>query len=292
MIKVSKAVIPAAGMGTRFLPATKASPKEMLPLVDKPIIQQVVEEAVDSGIGQIVLVTGKGKRAIEDHFDISWELESHLASRGQQELLERVRRVSRMVELAYVRQKEPQGLGHAVLCARPLVGEEPFAVLLGDDIIDSTVPCLAQLMAVHRRLGGAVLALQQVPPEETHRYGVIQGEEVEPGTYRVRRMVEKPPPGSAPSNLAVIGRYVLPPEIFDLIASLEPGVGQEYQLTDALDRMAREGKVFGVLFEGVRHDAGDRLGFIKANIHYALKDPDLREGLLAYLTGVLEGGEG
>jgi len=286
---VRKAVIPAAGMGTRFLPVTKASPKEMLPLVDKPLIQEVVEEAVRAGLRQVVLITGRGKRAIEDHFDDSGELEAALAARGQTELLERIRTISRMADLAYIRQKEPKGLGHAVLTARFAVGEEPFAVLLGDDIIDSADPCIGQLIRVFEERGKAVVALMEVPAGEVHRYGIIDGEDLGGGVFQVRRLVEKPPREKAPSRLAVIGRYILPPSIFPAIEGLAPGVGQEYQLTDALDALARGEGVYGFRFAGIRHDAGDRFGFLKANIHFALKDPELGPLVRKHLHKLVKG---
>ncbi len=288
---VRKAVIPAAGMGTRFLPVTKASPKEMLPLVDKPLIQEVVEEAVRSGLREIILITGRGKRAIEDHFDVSAELEDALAARGQLELLERVRAISRMADFAYIRQKEPRGLGHAILTARFAMGDAPFAVLLGDDIVDGPDPCIAQLMRVFTRRQRAVVALMKVPDSEVHRYGIIEGDDLGGGLFRVRRLVEKPPREQAPSNLAIIGRYILPPSVFPAIEALSPGVGQEVQLTDALDALARDEGVFGLVFNGVRHDAGDRLGFLKANLHFALKDPELGPALRDHLRGLSLGEE-
>jgi UTP--glucose-1-phosphate uridylyltransferase len=286
MMEVKKAVIPAAGMGTRFLPVTKASPKEMLPLVDKPLIQEVVEEAVRSGLREVILITGRGKRAIEDHFDDSCELEDALAARGQTELLERIRAISRLADFAYIRQKEPKGLGHAILTARFAVGDAPFAVLLGDDIIDGEDPCVAQLIRVHAKVQRAVVALMEVPEAEVHRYGIIEGEDLGGGLYRVKRLVEKPRREDAPSRLAVIGRYILPPSIFPAIEALKPGFGREYQLTDALDTLARTEGVYGFIFNGVRHDAGDRFGFLKANIHYALKDPELGPMLRAHLLAL------
>jgi UTP--glucose-1-phosphate uridylyltransferase len=279
-VKVRKAVIPAAGLGTRFLPITKTVPKEMLPLLDRPIIQEVIEESVLSGIRDIVLVTGMGKNSIEDYFDISAQLERFLAEKGKESLLERVKEVSRMVDIASIRQKEPKGLGHAVQCSRSLVGDNPFAVLLGDDIIDSRKPCIAQLIEVFERFGKPVVAL----------YGVVQGEEVEPGVLFISRLVEKPDPDQAPSNLAVTGRYVLPPEIFTHLEATRPGAGGEIQLTDALDGMARESGVYGLVFEGQRYDTGNLLGFLIANIQYALKDEELGPQLLDYLKNqVLQG---
>ncbi len=291
-VKVRKAVIPAAGMGTRFLPITKTIPKEMLPLLDRPVIQEVVEESVLSGIRDIVLVTGMGKNSIEDYFDISPQLERFLAEKGKESLLERVEKVSRMVDIASIRQKEPKGLGHAIQCARSLVGDDPFAVLLGDDIIDSRTPCTAQLIEVFERFGKPVVALQEVPLEDVHRYGVVQGEEVEPGVFFISRLVEKPDPDQAPSRHAVAGRYILPPEIFTYLEATKPGAGGEIQLTDALDGMAGKSGIYGLMFEGQRYDTGNLLGFLIANIQYALNDEELGPQLLAYLKNrVLQGGE-
>ena len=283
-MEVRKVVIPAAGLGTRFLPATKAVPKELFPLVDRPLIHEVVSEAVASGISDLILVTARGKSAVEDYFDIDSGLESFLEARGNTQLLERVRDASRMIQVASVRQKEPLGLGHAVMCARDFVGLEPFGVILPDDLIDASTPCLAQLLSVFSRTGKSVVALQEVPEDQTHMYGIIEGTQTEPGVYRVDSFVEKPPSGTAPSNLAVIGRYILVPDIFQILESQDRGVGGEIQLTDALNSLAREDAAYGVVFEGLRHDAGDRLGLIKANIHYALKDDALRPGLLQFMV--------
>jgi UTP--glucose-1-phosphate uridylyltransferase len=271
-------------MGTRFLPATKVVSKELLPLVDRPLIQEAVDEAIASGIGNLILVTARGKSAMEDYFDIDPGLESFLERKGDSRMLQRVREVSRMVQVASVRQKEPLGLGHAVLCARDLVGVEPFAVMLPDDLIDAAKPCLAQLLDLFARTGKSVVALQEVPDDQTHMYGIIEGRKTEEGVYRVESFVEKPPPGTAPSNLAVIGRYILVPGVFPLLESQERGVGGEIQLTDALNSLADTDGVYGVLFEGLRYDAGDRLGLLKANIHYALKDDELAPGLLQFMT--------
>ena len=290
-MEVRKVVIPAAGLGTRFLPATKAVPKELFPLVDRPLIHEVVSEAVASGISDLILVTARGKSAVEDYFDIDSGLESFLEARGNTQLLERVRDASRMIQVASVRQKEPLGLGHAVLCARDFVGLEPFGVILPDDLIDASTPCLAQLLSVFSRTGKSVVALQEVPEDQTHMYGIIEGTQTEPGVYRVDSFVEKPPSGTAPSNLAVIGRYVLVPDIFPILESQDRGVGGEIQLTDALNSLAREDAAYGVVFEGLRHDAGDRLGLIKANIHYALKDDALRPGLLQFMVERLSSAE-
>ena len=282
-----KAVIPAAGLGTRFLPATKSVPKEMLPIVDKPTLQLIVEEAVAAGASQIIVVNGRGKSAIEDHFDRSYELEDTLQRKNQQELFELVRAISNLVRLVSVRQKEPLGLGHAVLSARPAVGDaEWFGVLLGDDLIDSDEPGIGQLAKVSQATGMATVALMPVPDDQTHLYGVAAGKVLADGNLQIDAMVEKPARGKAPSNLAVIGRYLLPPDIFPILEQLKPGAGGEIQLTDALAVLAREGRLLGVRFRGERHDAGDKLGYLKANIHWALKRPELREGLLAYMKKV------
>ena len=281
-----KVVIPAAGLGTRFLPATKAVPKEMLPIVDQPTLQLIVEEAVRAGAEQVVVVNGRGKTAIEDHFDRSYELEDTLDRKGKKDLLAQVRRISEMVRLVSVRQKEPLGLGHAVLCAKPAVGEEWFGVLLGDDVIDSEEPAIGQLARVSMQTGKAAVALMPVPEDQTQLYGVAAGPQLPDGNIQVETIVEKPPRGTAPSNLAVIGRYVLPPDVFDLLEQVKPGAGGEIQLTDALAALARQQRLIGVRFKGERHDAGDRLGYLIANIAYALKRPELREGLLAYLRKV------
>jgi UTP--glucose-1-phosphate uridylyltransferase len=281
-----KVVIPAAGLGTRFLPATKAVPKEMLPIVDVPTIQLIVDEAVRAGVDQITVVNGRGKSAIEDHFDRSYELEDTLQRKSKKDLFDQVRRISDMVRLVSVRQKEPMGLGHAVLAARPAIGDEWFGVLLGDDLIDSEEPAIGQLARVSMQTGKAAVALMPVPDDQTHMYGVGAGPALPDGNIQVEKIVEKPPRGTAPSNLAVIGRYLLPPDIFPILEQVKPGAGGEIQLTDALAVLAREGRLIGVRFKGERHDAGDRLGYLQANIAYALKRPDLRDGLLAYLRKV------
>ena len=281
-----KVVIPAAGLGTRFLPATKAVPKEMLPIVDVPTLQLIVEEAVRAGAQQVVVVNGRGKTAIEDHFDRSYELEDTLLRKNKKDAFEQVRRISDMVRLISVRQKEPMGLGHAVLSARPAVGEEWFGVLLGDDLIDSDEPAIGQLARVSAQTGKAAVALMPVPEDQIHLYGVAAGPKLADGNVQVERMVEKPARGSAPSNLAVIGRYLLPPDIFAILEKVKPGAGGEIQLTDALAVLAQQGRLLGVRFEGERYDAGDRLGYLQANIAYALKRQDLREGLLSYLRQV------
>ncbi|MFQ5692331.1 MAG: UTP--glucose-1-phosphate uridylyltransferase GalU [Nitrospinota bacterium] len=285
-MKVRKAVFPVAGLGTRFLPATKASPKEMLPLLDKPLIQYGVEEAKASGIEEVIFVTGRGKRAIEDHFDVSVELEQALEKKGQTDLLEQVRAVSNMVRCVYVRQKEALGLGHAILCARDVVGDEPFAVLLGDDIIDAETPVTAQAIEAFHERGGPVVAVETIPRERIGAYGVIAGEAVGERVWRIRDLIEKPAPEDAPSDLAVIGRYVLTPEIFDILRETKPDRRGEYQLTDGLRVLCRETPVFGLLFEGRRYDAGNVLGFLEATVEMALKRPDLSETFRGYLKGL------
>ena len=283
-----KVVIPAAGLGTRFLPATKAVPKEMLPIVDQPTIQLIVEEAVRAGAEQVVVVNGRGKSAIEDHFDHSYELEDTLSKKGKKDLFDQVRRIGEMVRLVSVRQKEPMGLGHAVLAAKSAIGDEWFGVLLGDDLIDSDEPGIGQLARVSQQTGKATVALMPVPDDQTNMYGVAAGAQGADGNINVEKLVEKPPRGTAPSNLAVIGRYVLPPDIFGILEKVKPGAGGEIQLTDALAVLASQGRLAGVRFQGERHDAGDRLGYLMANIHWALKRPDLREGLRAYMKKVLQ----
>ena len=281
--KVRKAVIPAAGLGTRFLPATKAVPKEMLPIVDVPTIQLVIDEAVRAGITDVVVINGRNKHAIEDHFDHAYELEHTLRERGNTQLAEAMAAVSSLVRLISVRQKQPLGLGHAVLCAREAIGDEPFAVLLGDDLIDNDDdPGIAQLMRVHAETGGAAIAIMEVPEGKEHMYGIVAGERDARGRMVIRDMVEKPKPGTAPRRWAIVGRYVLPSKIWPLLASTRPGAGGEIQLTDALrELVASPEGMYGVMFEGTRHDAGDKLGYLRANLAYALKRPELRAGVLA-----------
>jgi UTP--glucose-1-phosphate uridylyltransferase len=282
-----KVVVPAAGLGTRFLPATKAVPKEMLPIVDVPTIQLIVEEAVRAGAEQVILVSGRGKSAIEDHFDHSYELEDTLQRTKKMELFEQVRRISEMARVVSVRQKEPLGLGHAVLAARPAVGtDEWFGVLLGDDLIDSEEPAIGQLARVSMQTGKAAVALMPVPDDQTQLYGVAAGPALG-ANIQVEKIVEKPARGTAPSNLAVIGRYLLPPDVFEILEKVKPGAGGEIQLTDALAVLAQQGRLIGVRFSGERHDAGDRLGYLQANIAYALKRPELRDPLRAYMRKVL-----
>lgn len=289
--KVRKAVFPAAGLGTRFLPATKAQPKEMLPLVDKPLIQYGVEEAIHSGIQNIVIVTGRGKTAIEDHFDVSFELEHLLETRNRRDLLSAVRDISDMIDVAYVRQREALGLGHAVLRARAIVGAEPFAVVLSDDVIDAEIPCLRQLLDVYDFFGAPVLALMEVPPEQIAAYGVVDAEPIAHNgcrdrLYRIRNLVEKPKQGEAPSNLAIIGRYVLTSEIFASLEAIEPGSMGEIQLTDGLKHLLRNRPIYGYRFEGTRYDAGDKLGFLKATVEFALRRYDLGAPFREYLKSL------
>jgi UTP--glucose-1-phosphate uridylyltransferase len=289
--KVRKAVFPAAGLGTRFLPATKAQPKEMLPLVDKPLIQYGVEEAIDSGIQNIIIVTGRGKSSIEDHFDKSFELEHLLETRGKQQTLTDIRAISDMIDVFYVRQKEALGLGHAVLRAKELVGSEPFAVVLSDDVIASQKPCIGQLLSVYEYYGASVLALMEVPVEAISAYGVVDAEPVEHNgardrLFRIRSMVEKPKPTDAPSNLAIIGRYILTPEIFRSIESVQPGSGGEIQLTDGLRHLLRNRPVYGWKFEGTRYDAGDKQGFLRATVEFALQREDLGGPFRDYLKSL------
>ncbi len=284
-------MFPAAGLGTRFLPATKAQPKEMLPLVDKPLIQYGVEEAMHSGIQNIIIVTGRGKVAIEDHFDVSFELEHLLESRGKKDLLASVRGISEMIDVSYVRQREALGLGHAVLRVKELVGPEPFATVLSDDVIDAEIPCIRQLLDIYEYYGASVVALMEVPKESISSYGVVDAEPVQHNgakdrLFRIRHMVEKPPVNEAPSNLAIIGRYILTPEIFMSLESVEPGAGGEIQLTDGLKHLLRSRPIYGLKFEGTRYDAGDKLGFLKATVEFALKRYDLGGPFREYLKSL------
>ena len=285
---VRKAVFPAAGLGTRFLPATKAQPKEMLPLVDKPIIQYGVEEALGSGVNNIILVTGRGKNAIEDHFDVSVELETFLEARGKRELLAEIRKISNLINVAYVRQGEPLGLGHAVLVTKDLIGPEPFAVILADDVIDAGRPALRQMIDVFEEMDGPVLAIEEVPPENVSAYGIIDAEEIRPGVYRIRDMVEKPPRDEAPSNLAIIGRYVLTPDIFPALeeTAREKDRTGEIQLTNGLRKLLKQRAIYGCRIDGVRHDTGNKLGFLKAVVYFALQRDDLSEPFRTYLRSL------
>lgn len=288
MAKIKKAIIPAAGLGTRFLPATKAQPKEMLPIVDKPTIQYIVEEAVASGIEDIIIVTGRTKKAIEDHFDKSVELEMELEKKNNQELLEIARSVSQIANIYYIRQKEPKGLGHAVLTARTFIGNEPFAVLLGDDVIDSETPALKQMMDVYDKYGASVLGVQTVERKDVSKYGIVDGLQLENRVYKVNGMVEKPKVENAPSNVAVLGRYIIEPEIFDFLEKQEVGAGGEIQLTDALQKLAQVKAVYAYDFEGRRYDVGNKMGFLQATVEFALKRPELRDEFLAYLNEIVK----
>lgn len=287
-MRVRKAIIPAAGLGTRFLPATKAMPKEMLPIIDKPTIQYIVEEAVESGIEDIIIVTGKGKRAIEDHFDNSFELELNLLEKGKHELLNEVQRSSKLIDIHYIRQKEARGLGHAVWCARKFIGNEPFAVLLGDDVINSEKPCLKQIIDQYEQCNASVIGIQSVPDEDVSKYGIIDADDINDRLYRVKELVEKPKREEAPSNLAIIGRYILTPQIFEILENQLPGAGGEIQLTDAIEKLNQMQQVYGYKFEGRRYDVGDKLSFIKTTIDFALERQELKEELLDYLKRLIQ----
>ncbi|KKI93249.1 UTP--glucose-1-phosphate uridylyltransferase [Bacillus sp. SA1-12] len=288
MTKVRKAIIPAAGLGTRFLPATKAMPKEMLPILDKPTIQYIVEEAIAAGIEDIIIVTGKGKRAIEDHFDVAPELERNLSEKGKTDLLEKVRHSSNLANIHYIRQKEPKGLGHAVLCARQFIGNEPFAVLLGDDIVVSDTPCLKQLMDEYENTGSSVIGVQTVEDNQTHRYGIVDPKTIEGRRYQVNNFIEKPAPGTAPSNLAIMGRYILTPDIFSFLEKQELGAGGEVQLTDAIQELNKMQDVYAFDFEGIRYDVGEKMGFVKTTIEFALNNDELGEEIFTFMEKLLE----
>lgn len=283
-MKVRKAIIPAAGLGTRFLPATKAQPKEMLPIVDKPTIQYIIEEAVASGIEEILIITGRNKKCIEDHFDKSVELEMELEKNHKEDLLELVRGISDMVDIHYIRQKEPKGLGHAISCARAFVGNEPFAVLLGDDVVDSEIPCLKQLMNCYKEYKTSILGVQTVNQEDVNKYGIVDGIHIEDRVYKVKKLVEKPAIEEAPSNVAILGRYIITPQIFNILQNTKPGKGGEIQLTDALQTLIENEAMYAYNFEGKRYDVGDKLGFLQATVEYALKRDELREPFIQYLT--------
>ncbi|WP_195986642.1 UTP--glucose-1-phosphate uridylyltransferase GalU [Clostridium sp. D53t1_180928_C8] len=283
-MKVRKAIIPAAGLGTRFLPATKAQPKEMLPIVDKPTIQYIIEEAVASGIEEILIITGRNKKSIEDHFDKSVELEMELEKAGKQEMLDLVRGISDMVDIHYIRQKEPRGLGHAIHCAKSFVGNEPFAVMLGDDVVDSEVPCLKQLIDCFNEYKTTIVGVQTVAPENVDKYGIVDGIHIEDRVYKVKRLVEKPSIEEAPSNVAILGRYIITPQIFEILENTKPGKGNEIQLTDALESLIRNEAMYAYDFEGRRYDVGDKLGFLQATVEFALKREELREDFIEYLN--------
>lgn len=285
-MRVKKAIIPAAGLGTRFLPATKAQPKEMLPIVDKPTIQYIIEEAVASGIEEILIITGRNKRAIEDHFDKSVELEDQLRDSHKEELLELVQGISNMADIHYIRQKEPKGLGHAISRAKTFVGNEPFAIMLGDDIVDSKVPCLNQLIDCFDEYKTSILGVQPVHENQVSKYGIVQGIKIEDRVYKVKDLVEKPKMEEAPSNIAILGRYIITPKIFEILEETKPGKGGEIQLTDALKELAKQEAMYSYSFEGKRYDVGDKFGFLQANIEYALKREDLRGDLMEYLSSI------
>lgn len=286
--KVKKAVIPAAGLGTRFLPATKAQPKEMLPIVDKPTLQYIIEEAVESGIEEILIITGRNKKSIEDHFDKSVELELELQQKGKKELLEIVQKISNMINIHYIRQKEPKGLGDAIYCARHFIGDEPFAVMLGDDIVDNNIPCLKQLIDAYDEYRTTILGVQKVDIKDTNKYGIISAKYIEDRVYKVKDLVEKPESSNAPSNIAILGRYIITPEIFDILQNLPPGKGGEVQLTDALKLLSKKEAMYAYNFEGRRYDVGDKLGFLEATVDYALKRDDIKDDFLNYLKQVCD----
>lgn len=287
-MKVKKAIIPAAGLGTRFLPATKAMPKEMLPIVDKPTIQYIIEEAVAAGIEEILIITGRNKKPIEDHFDKAIELELNLEKGGKQDLLDIVNESTNMANIHYIRQKEPKGLGHAVSCAKAFVGNEPFAVMLGDDIVDSEVPCLKQLIEAYEEKNATILGVQEVKKENVNKYGIVKGLKVSDRTYKVEDLVEKPKVEEAPSNVAILGRYIITPEIFNILENTKPGKGGEIQLTDALKTLISKEEMYAYVFEGRRHDVGDKLGFLQATVEYALKREDLKVEFKNYLKDIVK----
>ena len=283
-MKVRKAIIPAAGLGTRFLPATKAQPKEMLPIVDKPTIQYIIEEAVESGIEEILIITGRNKKSIEDHFDKSVELEMELEKARKQEMLNIVKGISDMVDIHYIRQKEPRGLGHAIHCAKSFVGNEPFAVMLGDDVVDSKVPCLKQLINCFNEYKTTILGVQTVDLQNVNKYGIIDGIHIEDRVYKVKKLVEKPSIDESPSNIAILGRYIITPQIFEILENTKPGKGNEIQLTDALQELIGNEAIYAYDFQGKRYDVGDKLGFLQATTEFALKREELRESFIEYLN--------
>ena len=287
-MKVRKAIIPAAGLGTRFLPVTKAQPKEMLPIVDKPTIQYIIEEAIASGIEDILIITGRGKRAIEDHFDRSFELEEELKKRNQEELLCQVREIANLVDIHYIRQKEPKGLGHAIYCAKSFIGDEPFAVLLGDDIVDSEVHCLKQMIDVYNKYKTSILGVQPVDPKDVSKYGIVSGNKVDERIYKVKDLIEKPDQDSAPSNIAILGRYIISPMLFQYLANAKPGKNGEIQLTDSLKELAKHEAMYAYDFIGRRYDVGNKQGFLEATVEYALKREELRTDFEAYLRKLLK----
>ena len=285
---VRKAIIPAAGLGTRFLPATKSQPKEMLPIVDKPTLQYIIEEAINCGIEEILIVTGRSKKSIEDHFDRSIELELELEQKGKSEMLKMVQDISNMVNIHYIRQKEPKGLGHAIHCAKSFIGNEPFAVMLGDDIVDSETPCLKQLINAYDEYKTTILGVQDVETENVNKYGILDVKHIEDRVYKVKDMVEKPSIEEAPSNIAILGRYIITPEIFNILENQEPGKGGEIQLTDALQTLSKKEAIYAYNFEGRRYDVGDKLGFLEATVDFALKRPELRDEFMEFLKDKVE----
>lgn len=287
-MNVKKAIIPAAGLGTRFLPATKAQPKEMLPIVDKPTIQYIIEEAVASGIEEILIITGRNKRAIEDHFDKSIELENELEKKGKEDLLKMVQDISSISDIYYIRQKEPKGLGHAISCARTFVGNQPFAVMLGDDVVDNKVPCLKQLIDCYDEYKTSIIGVQEVPKEEVYKYGIVKGKYIENNVYKVKDLIEKPKVEESPSNMAILGRYIITPSIFEILKNTNPGKGGEIQLTDALRTLARNEAMYAYTFEGRRYDVGDKLGFLEATVEFALKREELKKPFMEYLLELRE----
>jgi UTP--glucose-1-phosphate uridylyltransferase len=288
-MKVRKAIIPAAGLGTRFLPATKAQPKEMLPIVDKPTLQYIIEEAINSGIEEILIITGRNKKSIEDHFDKSVELELELEAKGKKELLKEVRKISEMANIHYIRQKEPKGLGHAIHCAKSFIGNEPFAVLLGDDIVYAEKPCLKQMIEVYDEYKTTILGVQEVPAKDVDKYGIISAMKIEARVYKVKGLVEKPKVDEAPSNIAILGRYIINPAIFDILEHTAPGKGGEIQLTDALKELANVEAMYAYNFKGKRYDVGDKSGFLKATVEYALRRDNLKDDFMEYLKGIVDG---
>jgi len=286
--KVRKAIIPAAGLGTRFLPATKAQPKEMLPIVDKPTLQYIIEEAINSGIEEILIITGRNKKSIEDHFDKSIELEMELEKSGKQELLEMVRYIGDMINIQYIRQKEPRGLGHAILCAKSFINDEPFAVILGDDIVDAKKPCLKQLIDVYNEYNTTIIGVQKVDEKDVGKYGIVQGKYIDDRIYLIKDLVEKPEVDKAPSNIAILGRYILKPDLFEILENQKPGKNNEIQLTDALKTLCERQAMYAYEFEGKRYDVGEKFGFLQATVEFALKNDELKEPFLNYLKDLIK----
>jgi UTP--glucose-1-phosphate uridylyltransferase len=288
MSLVKKAIIPAAGLGTRFLPATKAQPKEMLPIVDKPTLQYIIEEAIASGIEEILIITGRNKKSIEDHFDKSIELELELEKSGKTEMLEMVRHISDMINIQYIRQKEPRGLGHAILCAKSFIGDEPFAVILGDDIVDSKTPCLKQLLDIYYEYNTTIIGVQKIDRNDVNKYGIIQGKYIDENIHLIKDLVEKPDIESAPSNIAILGRYILKPDIFKILENQKPGKNNEIQLTDALKTLCETQAMYAYEFEGKRYDVGEKFGFLQATVEFALKNYELKDEFLNYLKELVK----